>query len=236
MGKRFFEDVPFPELGGDLAREFGLSFSENTAHNGRGPKGSGKGAVMASWIGSEEAREDNERVFGSDPIRQFRELDEMDGGDQDNDRRERELQAESLIEVFEQFGAERGRLEILRAATLNPGLLAVVYTMARWECLANLLRHLPMAAEVAIERLGAERVIDLLEKQEVTFGDRYYISSIRALQDAASIEKGEYETNDRAFPPAAGRILLLLEYTPKDVEKRRPRPTGVVGVATRTVT
>lgn len=45
----------------DLAQEFGGTFVPDNSRNG--------GAVLASYFGCEEAREDDERVFDGDPLR-----------------------------------------------------------------------------------------------------------------------------------------------------------------------
>lgn len=230
--------VPYPRLAGPLAREFGLSFTEDIAYNGRGPKGSGKGAVCASWLGSEEVREDGERVFGGDPERtSFVRLDEDIAVyfEDPLELSEGMPEPESLIEVFEQFGEEEGYLKVLQAVVLQPALFAVAYVMAREECLAKLLGFLTIAMEQATARFGAEKVIALLNEQEVIFNGEYYASSIRALQVAVQIEEGEYRNDDRAFPPAAGRMLLFLGYTLEDILRRRPQPTPLKPAATKDV-
>lgn len=53
----------------DLAQEFGGTFVPDNSRNG--------GAVLASYFGCEEAREDEERVFGGDPLRRFTPLEEI---------------------------------------------------------------------------------------------------------------------------------------------------------------
>lgn len=47
----------------DLAQEFGGTFVFDNSRN--------DGSVLASYFGCEEAREDDERVFGGDPLRRF---------------------------------------------------------------------------------------------------------------------------------------------------------------------
>ena len=47
----------------DLAQEFRGTFVPDNSRN--------DGSVLASYVGCEEACEDDERVFGRDPLRQF---------------------------------------------------------------------------------------------------------------------------------------------------------------------
>jgi hypothetical protein len=53
----------------DLANEFGGTFVPDNSRN--------DGSVFGSYFCCEEAREDDERVFGRDPLRRFASLEEV---------------------------------------------------------------------------------------------------------------------------------------------------------------